>query len=281
MVVTLLKSLVVLYLSTILFVSESCAQSRPKCIATFKTGELVWNGESLGSWIKGDFTHSVTREDGSTLWFFGNTIVNSPNNLTLEGGIKIPNSVGISECNEVTGEFKIRYDWGISDRMGYEPIFKPKNLPPKYAYKPDVPWFYHGFLFVPLRLIERVPFTTEEKVVGLHLARVLNPEREPSEWRISYGALFDSEELRHEQTIVSSEGYVYFITSISDGKIVSRVKKSETMGALTTLAERVEYLISNGNWKRDFKNRGLRVLSSLFLLREVSEGMLLKQISGG
>ena len=280
MIATLSKSAIVFFVSALLLMSVSSAQSRAKCIPAFKKGELLWNGESLGTWIQGDITNSVAREDGSTLWFFGNTLVNSPHNPTHEGGTKIPNSVGISQCNQATGEFQIRYDWGISDRMGYEPIFKPKNLPPKYTYKPDVPWFYHGFLFVPLRLIERTPFATEEKVVGLHLARVLNPERDPSEWRISYGALIESKELQFEQTILSNEGYVYFINSTSAGRVVSRVKKSETMGALSSLTERVEFLINNGHWKRDLNNKGLRVLSSLFFISELSEGMLFEQING-
>lgn len=281
MIATLFKSALILGVSTFLLVGASSAQNRPKCVPTFKSGELLWKGESLGTWIRGDITNSIVREDGTTLWFFGSTLVNSPYNPTQDGGTKISNSVGISQCNEATGEFTIRYDWGISERMGYEPIFKPKNLPPKYAYMPDVPWLYHGFLFVPLRVIERTQFAADEKVVGLHLARVLNPESDPSEWKISYGALIDSDELHHEQTIVGNEGYVYFINSSSVGKIVSRVRKSETMGALTSLSERVEFLINNGNWKKDLNNKGLKVLSSLFLISEISEGTLLKQIPEG
>lgn len=244
-----------------LSVSSGHTQNKSRCTPHFDASELLWQGDSLGTWISGNSAHSIVREDGSTLWLFGSTLVNAPSNYTENGATLIPNSVGVSRCDEVSGEFKIRYDWGISERLHYEAIFKPHNLPPRYSYRPGQPWMYHGFLFVPLQVVELKVGIGDGVIVGTHLARVLNPEENPSDWRITYGPLFPCHGNLLEQGIINQGRYIYFINTTLQGSTLSRILQSDVMGSLLSLAERVEFYANTGEWARKADNTSHKVVS--------------------
>lgn len=205
-----------------------------------------------------DAAFSIERPDGRTLWFFNDTIVAAPDQVR-SGSEKIEserttiaNSVAVSHCEKEKDTFLIDYHWQISSALKYEPIFQPKHLSPKYSYWPSQPWFYHGYLFVPLRLIERGRGDAGFRVVATHIARVINPEADPTLWKIAYGILANYPEMSAGVGVVQDGDYIHLFNESSVGMVLSRVRPADALGSLHSLSEKVEYLYSDGSWHSEF-----------------------------
>jgi hypothetical protein len=225
------------------------------CAPVFKRYTALWNNTNLGTFLGGDAAYSV-RMGSRTLWFFGDSFLSferTPRDRTKAQ--LIPNIVAISECDSKSNAFDVAYHWKFSEGPGpllFEPIFKPVGSAAGLDYWPGQPWFSQRRLFVPLHLVKRTTTGIGFEIVGMHVARVNNPQDVPALWDINYLPLFSEAGTNFGQGVVVGAGYVFLFNGTPSGTTLARISESALTADAGTIRRSLEYLKTDNRWERGY-----------------------------
>lgn len=208
-------------------------------------------------WLGGDNAISVQLGNNRVAWFFSDSFVGRPLDITRESAQYVANSVAISKCD--SGEFKVRYFWkhGGTDHAGA--FFRDPES--KFKYWPAHAFVHDGNLFVVLSVIGPKPNPQKNdlfnfKHYGVMLASVSNFEAEPDQWGISY-ASWDSV-IPHEWTGAAVSGNHLYILRSSPLREVALVRLN--LENLAVPDPKIEYWSKDKVWKDGFDGSDASIL---------------------
>lgn len=202
-------------------------------------------------WLGGDAAYSVPLSATRSVWLFGDTFVGRPDQRDRAGAKLIHNSVALSECRE--GSFRIRYAWG-EHADGSAAAFLQR--PSANGFWWLMGGFLHeGRLYVGLLAVEpgkaRGALSLPFRIVGSSLARIDNPEDDPSRWRVRVRPLARGPGAQPVSAFVVRPPYVYlfaFLDIESAGaaagsrhpRILTRLRLEHLTASPDTTSERGE-----------------------------------------
>ncbi len=197
----------------------------------------------------GDGIYSATLSDNRTIWIFGDSFVNAPKNLSRLESDFVPNSIGISECNN--NKFSIHYYWDTFD------FFIPAGQK-EYKLWPKDLFISDGKLYI---VFDKVGFLDDFgkgglgfEIIGTTLAIVSNPLDAPAKWRVNLKNIFDSKIAHTGVSIVKKDGYAFMLTILRNNEDNHYLQFSQRPMALQRIAlnelelidTKIEFLAKDG-----------------------------------
>jgi len=225
-------------------------------------------------WYGGDAAYSVALpapDERTSLWLFGDSFVQRPNELAARSYPFVHNSIGLSHCDP-NGHFSLETFWGIDASGSPVAFFEPdpnaawvsaamhdSGIAPYY-------WLLDGFiahdtLFVGLlRVVHSEahgPFNLPFRLAGMDLARIENYRDAPQDWRIQISTLSDRRDAFPGSAFVVTSRHVHafaFLDSESGtaARILSRLEIDALAEWRADVSDSLETLRSGGNWMDGF-----------------------------
>jgi hypothetical protein len=183
-----------------------------------------------GDWLGADGGYSVDLGNGSSLWLFDDTFINT--NGQRSGAWFPRNTVGLtprSQCPWNVSCTQATYYWGTNVTSVFN-----QDLPnSSYLYWPLDGFMYNGSLYVVLNQFYQ-PSGTQAQSSGVYLVQVTNPTQSPWNWSIpasNYRQIFSGSSLVPGVSMVVNMGpsgnpfpndpngamYAYFLSYLPNG----------------------------------------------------------------
>lgn len=197
-------------------------------------------------WLGGDAVYSISLGKNRMVWLFGDSFVRRDNVVSRSGSKMVSNSIAISQCE--SSKWQITYHWNKQGTDTSEPFFPPIKGADKLWPKDGL--LYKGSLYIFLDKIQNTSSGLGFRGVGTVLARIANPNDEPSRWKISYLPVTDSQVLFPGVSINVRDTYLY-IFSVLDGESFKNhpiILLRLSLDHLDEPAKFIEFYSKNGEW---------------------------------
>ncbi|MBW2242382.1 MAG: DUF4185 domain-containing protein [Deltaproteobacteria bacterium] len=216
-------------------------------------------------WLGGDAAFSVPLDGRRSLWLFGDTFVGEPGQPSRRGARFIHNSIAISKCDD-QGQWSIDYRWGAGSD-GATAFFDRAEAGKWW-------WLFDGFshdgaVYVGLLEVEssapRGPLAMPFGFTGVELARISNPEEDPSAWQFERLRLSRSPLALPAGAMVVHGAHVYFFTFLdrqarSYPRILVRLPLTSLESGAVDLEPALETLTTDGLWQPGFRPLAARII---------------------
>lgn len=211
-------------------------------------------------WLGGDSAYSIPLDAQHSVWLFGDAFVGDPSQATRPGSHMVANTIAISTCRD--GAFDIHYYWGTGKSGAPRAFFD--SAASAHRYWPMDGFVYGGSLYVALYQVatkpEGGPFGFE--MHGVKLARIANPGDDPRRWLIQYVDLASDGVVFPGVAAVVAPPWVCLFAVLADDAhadhplILTRL----ALDHLNAPSATIEYLATDGSWKRGLNWRDARVV---------------------
>lgn len=208
-------------------------------------------GKPMG-WQGADAAYSIPLPDGRDVWIFGDTLYGAQRFVEGHDPRQVHNSLGISTCKG--GKWNLDYVIKRGTKGEAISYFSPSD--PKHWYWALDGFYAKGDLWVTLLCIRHAakpqPWAMDFETCGSDLAQVSHLNKNPQDWQVTIHPLVaDGVGAYPSATTVVEGKYAYLFALYEHGDrplLATRVP----LAGLSSPAANLEYLASDGAWKRGF-----------------------------
>ena len=200
-------------------------------------------------WMGGDGIQSIPLSSGRTLWLFGDSFVRHDGTVSRRGSKMVHNVASISECTG--GKWSVSHYWTGKMTDTPDAFFVPKNSNAD-EYWPGDGVVHNGVLYIFLVKIKKTNGGIFGfSVIGIDIARVSNPQDDPSKWDVTFIPFMDSDVIFPAISVIKKDSYLYEFSSIKGGKGHDRpvILLRFPVERIDAPAGSIQYYSKDGRWK--------------------------------
>ncbi len=226
----------------------------------------------INGWLGGDGDVSVLINDTTTVFIFSDTYVGSKNQKSRQepGMSMVANTLAIQKCS-ADGETDVHYYWNKMYADNPEPFFR--SFTDRYKYWVVDAFMANSNLYVILSKIGPEFGSAPDNIfnfsgLGFTLAKIINPQDVPYDWKIELHPLPDfisaTMELRCH---TKQDEYIYFFISRND---TSQFVVRKQIDLIDNHERPFEYYALNKKWKQGIKSNDMFEIAKGFRCNSVN-----------